>query len=216
MTGAAKPLINLGLERQAIDTVVVARRIALRGSKTKPREPLTDAQHRYTLAGHARIMQELGEAAIANRNVHLLYRCLDGLGFLGCSAAKVNNPELGTACLLGLVQLGRIARKDDLPCFWDRCALTPEDHAEERIEWILTWIPRLDEKGRERWGRSIGEALSRLRGLETSVLCTETEGNWQPKVTYSEDPHIYRVNDHGRWRLYDFSDKNAVRELVIY
>ena len=208
MAGAAKPLIGCSIERQAIDVVVVARRVALIGSKTKPRELLTDAQHRHTLAGDARIIQELGRTAIANGNVHLLYRCLDGLGFLGCSAAKVNNTELGTACLLGLVQLGRMARKDELPCFWDRCSLTPEDHSEERIEWILSWTPRLDENGRERWGRSIADALSRLRGFKTSVSYAETNGGWQPKVTYSNDPYVYGA--------YDFSDKNVLRELVIY
>jgi hypothetical protein len=216
MAGAAKALIESGVERQAIDVVVVARRVALIGSKTNPREPLTDAQHRHTLAGHARIMQELGETAIANSNAHLLFRCLDGLRFLGCSAAKVNNTELGTACLLGLVQLGRMARKEELPCFWDRCSLTPEDHAEEGIGWILTWIPKLDEKGRERWGASIADALSRLRGFETTVSFTEQNGSWQPKVTYSEAPYIYRINDNGRWRSYDFSDQNVLRELVIY
>lgn len=216
MAGGAKPLIDRGIERQAIDTVVVARRVALQGSKTEPREPLIDSYHRHTLAGHAKIMQDLGEAGIANRNVHLLFRCLDGLGFLGCSGAKVNNPELGNACLLGLVQLGRIARRDELPCFWDRCALAPEDHAEERIEWILTWTARLDENARERWRRSIEAALSRLRGFETTVSYSQTNGGWEPDVTYSETPYIYQINDHGRWRTYDFSDKNLVRELVIY
>jgi hypothetical protein len=216
MALAAKPLIEAGIDHQAVDTIVVARRIALYGAKHSPQDNLIGIQHRFTLARHAKLMQEFGEVAIANGNVHLLYRCLDGLGFLGCSAAKADNTELGAACLLGLVQLGRLARKNALSCFWDRCALTPEDHAEERIEWIVSWTPQLEEKRRERWGRSVSDALSRLRGFETEVSYVETDGMWKYFLKYSKQPYIHTIIENGRPRSNDFSDPNMIRELVIY
>jgi hypothetical protein len=216
MAEASKPMIELGIDHQAIDTVVVARRIALYGSRNSPADTMIGIQHRLALAGHARVMQALGELAIANSNVHLLFRCLDGLGFLGCSAAKADNAELGTACMLGLVQLGRLARKNSLPCFWDRCALTPDDHAEKRIEWIASWTTHLDGKRRERWGRSVSDALSRLRGFDTEVSYFESGGMWRFALKHSKEPYIYRINDNGRLRSCDFSDPNMVRELVIY
>jgi hypothetical protein len=216
MAIVSKALIRTGLDEAAVDTVVVARRIALSGSKNSPDELLSGIEHRNTLAGHARIMHELGEQAITHRNTHLLYRCLDGLGFLGCSAAKADNTELGTACLLGLVQLGRLARKGELPCFWDRCALTVEDHAEERIKWIASWTPKLGEERRERWRHSVSDALSRLLGFSTSVFYVEKEGTWSINYKYSEEPYRYSINDNGRCRSYDFSDATMVREFVIH
>jgi hypothetical protein len=68
MTIASKALIKMNVDDPAVDTIVVARRVALSGAQHSPDDVLERVEHHNTLAGQARIMQELGEAAVTERN----------------------------------------------------------------------------------------------------------------------------------------------------
>jgi hypothetical protein len=97
------------------------------------------------------VIKTLGQEAIIIRNSDFLYRCLDALGWLGCSAVKNNSRDVGLACLQGLIQLGRESRAANLECFWSNCSLLPFDHAYERIDWMLTWVISITQDKRESW-----------------------------------------------------------------
>ena len=85
-----------------------------------------------TLTAYVVAPKVLGLAAIDIGRTEFMYRCLDALGWLGCSALQSNNVTIGIECLQGLIQLGRKARAEKLACFWDSCGLSPYDHA---LEW---------------------------------------------------------------------------------
>ena len=92
----------------------------------------------------------------------------------------------------------------------------PDDHAEARIERITSWTTHLVGQRRERWGRSVNDALSRVRGFKTIVQYLDTDDGCKYAIERTNDPYIYTVIENGRVRSYDFSDINMVRELVIH
>jgi hypothetical protein len=152
MALVSEDLLKAGNDASALVPVIVARQLATEGmGSEKETAGMQDVLVNHGLAACATIIKNLGEAAIGLGDTQFLYRCLDALGWLGCAAAREKQHAVGSACANGLVQLGRLARAKQLPCFWNRCALSPADHACERIEWIASWTCRLDEVGRGRW-----------------------------------------------------------------
>jgi hypothetical protein len=115
-----------------------------------------------------------------------------------------------------IVQLGRIARSKKLPCHDMRCALSPVDHARERLDWITSWVWSLDDAEWEDWLWSLSEAYSRLIGNVTTISHEKKDGKVIFQINESENPHHFTVNDNGRVRVIDYSDFNEIKEFKLY
>jgi hypothetical protein len=119
----------------------------------------------YNLSCYPADMEGLGRRAIDVRDTDLLYRCLEAIAWIGCAAARHDDRVMGATCLQALAQLGREVRVAGLECFWQKCLLTPFDHVDERIFWIVSWLPQVPEESRSGWCGLAAGALSppRLR-----------------------------------------------------
>jgi hypothetical protein len=107
--------------------------------------------------------------------------------------------------------MGRYARRDKLEYFWDRCALTPWDHAEERLSWMMSWVVKKDSD-RETWLKLFSEAYSRLRGFVTEIALKEKSFTIQE----SKSPHAWTVSDNRATGTIDYSDFSVVKEFALY
>jgi hypothetical protein len=162
-------------------------------------------------------MEGLGRRAIEMKDTDFLYRCLETIAWIGCAAARRNDRAIGAVCLQALAQLGREVRVAGLECFWQKCLLTPFDHVDERIFWIVSWLPQVPEDSRVRWCTLTAEALSRLHGYTCRVTIeVESDGTLQPRATTDrEEPHTESINDNGRLRMIDYSDEKMLKELEL-
>jgi len=209
----AEAQIEKGRSSTGVIGLLVAARMVtdqtLRALNEKE-EPLEE----YSLAIYPSGVQELGEAAIDSRKSELLYRCLETLSWIGCSAVRDDGSETGRRAAEGLVQLGRLARHIKLECHWARCTLTPHQHARERLQWMVTWIPKSHE--RERWLESLGTAFSRLDGYERSLRLEESD---TPKITLvmpeDAEPHTESFFAEGGERTLDYSDEAMLKDQVL-
>ena len=211
MTATSEHLLNEGLRDEALTTIVVAREAVQKGLDS----PNTGQDFFFdTLTAYVVAPKVLGLAAIDIGRTEFMYRCLDALGWLGCSALQLNNVTIGIECLQGLIQLGRKARAEKLACFWDSCGLSPYDHALERVEWMLSWVFKLSPEEKERWLRVFGEAISRLKGRTTTV----TLDSDKPEYTLHESKEPYKISimDGRRSAEIDFSDPNCLKEFRLY
>lgn len=160
-------------------------------------------------------IKEIGNKAVQANDSDILYRCLEDLGFLGCSAIKHNHYDVGIECLQALVQLGREARVSNLKCFWTHCSLEPVDHAEQRIWWLLSWVHRLPEKEQERWIQSFETAYSRLRGFSTTIKIDKTGENAVVKFIDTKKPHIESFSEERFYREINYSDFSELKESKL-
>jgi hypothetical protein len=172
--------------------------------------------YREAMASYAGVITRMGIAAAQHDHSDLHYRCMDGLGFLGVTAIRTHSTTLAIACMSGLVQLGRIARARNLPCFWDRCGLLPDAHAEDRIGWMISWVTHYDANGRERWARTSGDALSRLRGTRTNVQFAEEGGRVKYHIVTTDQPYAIGILDDGRHAQVDYSDPTMLKDFMLY
>jgi hypothetical protein len=211
MTATSKQLLKEGLHNEALTTIVVAREAVQKGmdSPNTTQDLFFEALTAYVAAPKI-----LGYAAIDLGNTDFLYRCLDVLGWLGCSAVQLDNVTIGIECLQGLIQLGRKSRAANLACFWDSCALSPYDHADERLSWMLSWVFKLAPERQNRWLGVLGEAKSRLRG-RTITITVESD---KPAYTFHEQdtPHKILFSSEGHHGEIDFSDPKCLKEYRIY
>lgn len=157
----------------------------------------------------------IGQETIKIKHSNLLYRCLEELGYLGCTAIKANHFHVGVECLQSLVQLGREARANSIKCFETHCLLETIDHADERIWWMLSWVRHHDQKSIEQWIDSFETAYSRLHGFKRRILF-----DYDEKCTFSfadsKEPYIESFSkDHYR-REIDYSDFSDVKEFRLY
>lgn len=212
MLPVAEEQLEMDNSDDALIPIIVARQWAARGMKKNLKDGLIDC----SFANCATIIQILGMKSIEKRNSNFHYRCLDALGWLGCNAAQVDNYEVGRQCANSLVQLGRIARSKGLECFWSHCALSPFDHALERIEWIVSHTIRLDEDKRKEWSEMLSEAISRLNGKKSKIIYFKEENQWKCKIENSDERHTYTIDDNGRVRTIDYSDVNELKEFKLY
>ena len=210
-------MLDIGDAETALTPIIAARQWATRGLEINTQEHMIeDFLLDGVFSSCATTIQRLGEKAVNKRDSEYLYRCMDAIGWLGCAAARKSNQTVGNICANALVQLGRISRAEKLPCFWTRCALLPADHAFERLEWILSWTVTLDQDARERWGTSLSEALSRLRGYKTTVQYVEQNGAWKYSLDSADKPHTYTVIDNGMPRVIDYSMFDELKEFNLY
>jgi hypothetical protein len=211
MTATSKQLLNEGLRNEALTTIVVAREAVQKGmeSPNTTQDLFFEALRAYVAAPKI-----LGYAATGLGNADFLYRCLDALGWLGCSAVQLDNVTIGIECLQGLIQLGRKSRAANLACFWDSCALSPYDHADERLSWMLSWVFKLTPERQKRWLGLFGEAKSRLTGRTITI----TIDSDKPAYTFHEEDKPYKIlfSSEGHHGEIDFSDPQCLKEFRIY
>ena len=158
----------------------------------------------------------IGESAITIKNSDVVYRALEDLGYLGCTAVKKNELTAVTKCLQSIVQLGRESNANKLKCFWTHCALETVDHAEQRIYWMMTWISKTPAKDHEQYLRSFMTAYSRLSGKKTILSHNLEEGKSIFTIKKTEEDHIESISDGRYYRTVDYSNPNEVKELKLY
>jgi len=168
----------------------------------------------YPLAGHARRVIGLANSAIEQGDVDALYRCSETIGWIGCSAVRNDCDEVGRRCAEAIVQLGRVARVRGLDCFWERCSRTPFDHAEEHLEWMITWIPQSTASDKSGWLEMLGRAAARMRGVEIELTLDDNGKDVKMTVDQTK-PHRESIDDHGVLRTYDYSDPEMVDEYLL-
>jgi hypothetical protein len=168
------------------------------------------------LTGFAHMIKAIGQEAVKQKNSDILFRCLEDLGFLGCTAVKQNHFHLIIECLQGLVQLGREAEANEVKCFWRHCALDVVDHAEQRIDWMVTWLPGLPEKDRKMLAESFSTAYSRLHGIKWTISYEQMGDKLGIRYIKSEDKHVESYADGKFYKTVDYSNKQEIKEFKLY
>lgn len=168
------------------------------------------------LTSFAEYITRIGQEAIRMKNSDILYRCIEDLGFLGCSAVKNNHYHLTIECLQGLVQLGREARANEVKCFWRHCALDMTDHVDERIEWMVSWVLKVAEEEHKSLCETFSTAYSRLYGKKIYVDIQDIEGS--PKITFqkSEEKYIESFSKDKYYQTVDYSDYKEIKEFKLH
>jgi hypothetical protein len=202
-----------GWNTTAMRTLIVARECAEKGISTPPKEEDILFDHGLTL--YSSVMYQLAEAAVDKKDAEFLYRCMETLGFLGCSAVRAHKRELGTACLQALIQISRKSRYLKLECFWTRCGMLPWQHARERVQWMLTWVARLPIEQQRSWLETFSEAYSRIEGRTRSITLTTKDGKPFFQIKQSDEPHTVTYMDEATV-TYDYSDESMLRDLQLY
>ncbi|MDX8399327.1 MAG: hypothetical protein R8K20_03670, partial [Gallionellaceae bacterium] len=95
---------------------------------------------KYNISAYAHDIKTLGVSALNSGNSHFAYRCMETLSYLGCNAAKLKSTQTIVAVFESIAQLGRVAKHLNIGCFWPRCLIPAESHAEEFMGHILTWL----------------------------------------------------------------------------
>lgn len=202
-----------GWRATAMRTLIVARECAAGGISRPPANE--DLQFDYALISYPLVMQQLAEAALEQKDSEFLFRCMETLGFLGCSAVKADKRDLGKQCAQSLVQISRRSRHLKMECFWARCGMLPWQHARERIQWMLSWVAHLPVNSQQTWLETFSEAYSRIDGR--TVKITLVLENEKPvfRVARSEQPHKMTYMDSDTV-TYDYSDESMLRDLQLY
>jgi hypothetical protein len=221
MQVVSEHLLQQRIHRGPIQAVVIARQAAQKGLD-RAGDAAEALLFRHSLASYADTIKALGQEAVRQKNSDFLYRCLDALGWLGCAAVQKEHRPVTIACLEGLAQLGRESKAAGLKCFWHKCALNPEDHAWERLDWIASWvaastgIPADSDKDAFAL-RPLEEAYSRLRGKACRLsIRRDREGGPHVVIEKTNEPHRITFQRNGFSRTIDYSDPNELQEHVIY
>lgn len=203
--------------------LIVARQLVQKGMDDPPKSEkqgefdakLADFFH--TLPQLTNVIKSVGSYAIKKGDSELLYRCFDALGWLGCAAVKSDFMMVGTACLREIAQLGREARSTKMECFDPRCPLRPEQHAEERIDWIASWLSKKSLEEATAWIGLVEGAISRLNGKEVEIKITQNEkGEVQLSAGLTGKNHIEQYAMRGGSRTVDYSDFTFLKDLELH
>ncbi|SHM81110.1 ABC transporter permease [Mucilaginibacter sp. OK098] len=161
-------------------------------------------------------IKRIGQAAIRDGSSEMMYRCLEELGYLGCSAVKNYQFQVIIETLQSIVQLGRESRAAGLVCFDQRCTLDPPAHAKERLWWMLSWIHHLSDDKVQLIHRSFETAYSRLSGFKTTIVMSR-EGD-QPvfDINESKEPHVEGYISGNHPGKIDYSDPKQIKEYKLY
>ena len=207
----ASALLEKDRSHEAVSLLVDIRHVVNTELRGQP-----DIREKYALGGYADSVGALGSASVDVENLHVLYTCLDALAWIGCDAVRLGNDDMARSCLQSLTQLGRKARASRLECFWSHCALTPTDHAEERLRWIASWLPKFPGGGRDSLSASVATAFSRLTGVEFQV---SVESVNPPRIRLgpvSDKPYIESFSSDTKIRELDYSDHTMLKELRLW
>lgn len=215
MVVLGKNLLERNLYDSALLSIIVAREAAQKGIDDPPKDELL---FEANLDFFVRQITEMGKKTVQLRNTDFLYRCLDALCWLGCSAVRKKQYPVTLRCLEGLVQLGRESRAEDLRCFWSRCALRPEDHAEQRLKWISTWIASSTgtppDRTQEPFAlKALAEAYSRFFGKECKAKLFERDGKCGVKIEKSDKPYRISFTEGAHIRTIDYFDPKMTDEF---
>lgn len=208
-------ILETGNRNGSLFVVSLYRQLAQKGIY----DPPTKQNNRFFelhLPIYPALIKIIGQKAIELKNSDLLYRCLEELGFLGCSAIKNNHYEVGIECLQSLVQLGREARANNIKCFWRHCMLETIDHADERIWWMLTWVSKLDEKSQKSWIESFETTYSRLRGFKREIKIIEKDEKKVFQFNDLNEPYKESFSQDNYHRTVDYSDFKEIKEFKLY
>jgi len=176
---------------------------------------------KHNISAYAYDIKSLGISALNNENSHFAYRCMESLSYLGCNAAKLKSTQTVVAVLESIVLLGRLARNLKIGCFWSRCLIPAESHAEEFMGHILTWLVHDIDSDRNFFMKGYAEqAYSRLRGVKCVI---KPKANSNPCFWIEElekdgkkISHIeYESGMHGYGGESDYSDFSNLKEYVL-
>jgi hypothetical protein len=202
-----------------IGILLVARQVTertLRAERASDDAQRDSVMVEHVIASYARGAIALGEAAIEHDDADILFRCLETLGWIGSAAVRYGGGAPGRVAAGGLVQLGRLARYAQLECHWDRCPLTPYQHAYERLEWLATWVPQSPSP--DDWLSSLSTAYSRLTGYERTLVLDGTDDSGRDRIQLREGeaPHTESLFRDGHTRTLDYSDESMLKEQVLW
>lgn len=200
----------------AIYITSLYRQLAQKGIYHPLKEGTEPTMFKFHLIAYPNYIKTLGQQAIKENNSDYLFRCLEELGFLGCSAVKNNHYQVIIECLQGIVQLGREAKAGHIKCFWRHCALEAIDHADERLHWMLSWLPRLPEKDRDLLAESFSTAFSRIHGTKHNITFQPTDGKVTIVFSDTKEPHIEGYAQERYYRKVDYSDISETKEFKLY
>lgn len=170
----------------------------------------------WNISTLAAMMKPLGTASVQSGDSNFLYRAFDAYGWLGCSAVKANEFDLAGVCVRALAQLGREARAKKMECHWDSCAVRPDDHAGERILWIVSWVVKADEATQERFLGICSQGISRLHGRVTKFHIRCEGGQHKIVTEESEDSHIEGFSSEAGERSLDYSDHEMLKDFELH
>lgn len=176
----------------------------------------------YNISNYVYYINRLGVAALENKNHHFTYRCMETLSYLGCNAAKIKALQTIVAVLESIVHLGRVARSLKIGCFYHRCLIPAESHAEEFMGHIMTWLVRdIDQSGHFYMKEYMEQSYSRLRGVQC-VINPRPKLNprfWIEEVKHDGKtiPHIeYESGMFGYDGELDYSDFSNIKQYVLH
>ena len=215
LTIFAVKILEKGNRDGALFVVSLNRQLAQKGIYDPPKDS-QDSFFKLELPFYPTQIMTIGQKAVELKNSDFLYRCLEELGYLGCTAIKYDHYQVGIECLQSLVQLGREARANNVKCFWRHCMLESIDHADERIWWMLSWVTHLEEKSRKQWIESFETAYSRLRGYKRKIEYVEKNGNYGFQFTDSKEPYTESFSKEQYMRKVDYSDIKETKEFKLY
>lgn len=203
--------------------IIVIRQIVQKGVTNPPARPegkdtpIEIFEFHHALPQLLRCIKRLGSYAIKKQDSEFVYRCFDAFGWLGCAAVKECDHGVGTECVRALCQLGREMRVASLECFWSHCPVRPEDHAVERLDWILTWLVSLTEEEQKTWVGILECGYSRYYGKEISIQFGPDQAG-KPGVTkvFSEKNHIEDYFMRAGGRRVDYSDFSFLKDLELH
>jgi hypothetical protein len=208
-SGTAAELIDKGNNGPSVLVMTYARRICERAIET-----VDDPMDRHRLAAYPSTVKLLGQRAVSVRDTDGMYRALEALGWLGCAAVRKDSEDVALTAINGIVQLGREARAEGLECFWSRCALTPYQHALERLDWVVSWVMRRERP--EGWLQSLSTAYSRLTGQAIVLSCKPGTDGDGLDVKRLGKPHHESFWHNGGSRQIDYSDPTMLKELMLH
>lgn len=177
---------------------------------------------KYNISTYAYDIKELGVAALNSGNSHFAYRCMETLSYLGCNAAKIKSTQTIVAVLESIVQIGRVAKNLEIGCFWSRCLIPAESHAEEFMGHILTWLIQDNSSDGSFYMKEyVEQSYSRLRGVKCVI---KPKSNLSPKfwieereVNSQKITHIERESGmYGYNGEMDYSDFSNLKEYVLH
>ncbi len=177
---------------------------------------------KHNISAYAYDIKVLGVSALYNENPHFAYRCMETLSYLGCNAAKLKSMQTVIAVFESIVQLGRVAKHLNIGCFWQRCLIPFESHAEEFMGHILTWLVQdLAPSGSFYMKGYTEQAYSRLRGVRC-VIKPKANLNpcfWLQELELNGEKQTHIEYESGMWGYggkLDYSDFSNLKEYVLH
>lgn len=206
--------------------ISAVRQVAQKGiddpPESKDREKYEKIIFEHTLTSYPSYIKAMGISSITANNSGFLYKCMEALCWLGCSAVRNGNREITKECLRGISYLGRLSKHHKLTCFWSHCAMDPVDHAQENLWWMLTWLPKVqDEFTLKEMNNAFEEAYSRITGvIHTITFEVDSENKPIFQIQNSKKPHKVErfttsVGGISHASVIDYSDFGMTKDHVL-